>query len=376
MTLLDLFKPRKLKSQATDPAETVEAGSLVLYAKSGGLFKKTASGISLIEKPVNYIINGGFDFWQRAITTPVGAIAANGAYITADRWKFTSTSNANTYVSNMGAFEQYATVPSTSKYGLNFYAVGTTTGQFMAAHYIEAVACLSMIGATQTLSFKVKRLGNTINANKPLVVSVYTLNSLDTSLSDIRQGTGGTIIGSPVTVITDLANASNSTWVTYSLTFNVPAGAVNGLGITFVLGTVSTTFSAAGSMVALCEVMLNEGSVAAPFSRAGGTYAQEELLVKRYYNKYSNTVTTSTLIAHTQSTSFLRMTIFTPVPMRTQPTIVGTWGATTVPSSIPITSPSVVQNSGNMVTIEATATAVTGIYFAYLTQPLELSAEL
>lgn len=306
-------------------------------------------------KPKNFLINGGFDIWQRA-TTGSASIAA-GTYVAADRWKCFALSAPSTYT---GAdFTQYATTPSgNSKYATKITSTSTAVDAITYNQYIEGSNCLPLIGKLCTFSFKVKRLSNNLNA-RPLVVNINYLNVADGGASNLFTNAGTTSIISS-TLIANASQLDNSQYVTYSVTFTCPANAANGLLIQILLGDgVNDIATATGDLIAIGEAMLNLGSFAAPFVRSGENITHELLSCQRYYYKMpwlSETLTVG--VGHVQGGSppnvEIRLTIFIPVSFRTIPSIVGS-PTITLPgpytmstiSIFPVASMKIKSNSNN-----------------------------
>jgi hypothetical protein len=113
---------------------------------------------------------------------------------------------------------------------------------------------------------------------------VSYLNTKDTPSTSILDGGLTTQISSYV-VATSMQSLSTS-FVKYSMTFSVPSGASNGILFRICLGNgLGDIASATGDLLSIGEVMLNIGTSAAPFKRAGGTIGGELSLCQRYYEK-------------------------------------------------------------------------------------------
>ena len=192
----------------------------------------------------NAIINGGMDIWQRGTS-----ITTSGAYTT-DRWAEVS--------GNSIVYTRSTDVPS----GLGFtYSVSRAgTGSNMNQR-IESLQAAPLAGQTATLSFYYK---STVGSDS-LNVQMWYANTAD-NFASLTQ------IGSTQTVSTP-----SSSWTRFTYTVAIPSGGANGIGIYIYRGSgaTSTTF--------ITGVQLELGSVATPFSRAGGTIQGELAACQRYY---------------------------------------------------------------------------------------------
>jgi hypothetical protein len=295
----------------------------------------------------NILINGNADFWQRGTTT---AAVANGAYL-ADRWKtvLSGTSLNATY-------SRDTSVPNgASKYSIKLQQLSssaTSVSEFAFRQSIEAASVYQLIGNQATVSFWYR--------------------SNQTGSHFIRIGasllTGGTDTTQSFTV-----NAAD-TWEKKSLTFasfaSVTAanladnaeGAIIDIGIrTF--GSGGTETVAANDYFQVTQIMLEAGSVATQFSRAGGTIQGELAACQRYafspnYNPAGKALNNTISSGYASSTTAARITLQLPVAMRTQPsstiTFTGGYVLDNIASVPAITALSVNQSGTTTVLINAT----------------------
>ena len=208
----------------------------------------------------NFAINGGMDFIQRGAVSSV-----TGARYVLDRWFSTP---GGTY----SVSQQSSGVPI----GLQYCArmtLNASSSYVSMYQFLETMTVAPLWGRAVTLTAKIRR-NSSFAANIQMALA-------KSATVDAGSGATWSSIGS-VTV----SNASiptgttSSDWYTISLTVNVPAdGSANSLRIQFDPSVVSTT----GDYWELTAVQLEVGSVATPFSRAGGTVQGELALCQRYY---------------------------------------------------------------------------------------------
>ena len=224
------------------------------------------------ESNKNYIINGGFDFFQR------GTSQTASGYESADRFKIdvggSTTQNASRQEFTLGQTD----VPQNPKFYLrNIITTGNGTADAaVISHRLEGVKNFT---GNYTLSFYAKA-----DANKDIAI-------------DFRQifGSGGSpsaaVFLSPTTI------SLTSSWQFHQLTINVPSLLGKTLGtnnndyldirfwldagsdfdaFTNSLGNQSGTFE-------IAQIKFEEGSQASKFTRAGDTFSGELALCQRFY---------------------------------------------------------------------------------------------
>lgn len=248
----------------------------------------SAGGGVAVEDTSNFIINGGFDFWQRG-TSGAAASYTTGVYVAADRWKAASLMQL-VGAGGMSIVKDTSTPSSNSGASLKFNLTDARVDVCGVGQYIESQNCLPLIGKTCTISFWVKRISSGLNAY-PMTAYVSYLNTKDTPSTTILDGGLTTQISSYV-VATSMQSLSTS-FVKYSMTFSVPSGAANGILFRICLGNgIGDIASATGDLLSIGEVMLNIGTQPAPFKRAGGTIGHELQLCQRYFEKSYEVTTT------------------------------------------------------------------------------------
>ena len=211
----------------------------------------------------NYIINGGFDIWQRGT---VFSSPANETLV-ADRWKIGWAGGTVTQVYKGG--EVFSN-------GYNTLAIDGKAGNttLEVRQYIESLNCRKFKAGTKvTVSFDV--FTNTGFTAKTLIVSNHRPISID-MFSTLYDGITSTI-----------SLSSGSQISKQSVTFTIPTNH-------FSWGTVLTcqlpTGLGAGETIAFGNIQLEEGSIATPFEQR--PIGLELSLCQRYYRAYLSYNTT------------------------------------------------------------------------------------
>lgn len=227
----------------------------------------TAPRIDRLEK--NLIINGNFDFWQRATSALVTNPGVNTGYKSADRWfNWTGALNHNiTFSRQTGELAQYCMRVQRNS-GVS------VTGNAQLAYTCEIADARMFAGKTVTLQFRARK-----GANYSPVNSVLE--------SNISTGTGSTdsnlIMAGFTSISTALVNHTLTTsFQTFSRTFTAPANMTQ-LGISFRMDTTGT--AGAADYFEIEQVMITIGDVKEDFCRAGRNYQEELMLCQRYYEK-------------------------------------------------------------------------------------------
>jgi hypothetical protein len=126
---------------------------------------------------------------------------------------------------------------------------------------------------------------------------------------------------SPISVTTVVANSANvaltsGTFSTITVTATIPSNVR-----TLKVGVISGDTFANTEHVIFGNVQLELGSVATPFSRAGGTFGGEQALCQRYYYRaIAGTFNINFGMGQCFSTTGAYAIVPFPVTMRTQPT--------------------------------------------------------
>ena len=245
----------------------------------------------------NAIINGGMDIWQR------GASFSNpsSAYF-ADRW----------WAQIGGGLlfsQETTTVPLGSKNCMKLVSAAANT--FTVNQPIETLNAIQYAGKTVTVSLQTQT-----SIVMPLAVVLYYSTTVDNApggtWTSITPTSGGTF------------NGSVGSFTQNNTVFAVPSTAKS-LMVTF--STNGT--SSGGFTLYVGQVQLELGSVATPFSRAGGTLSGELTACQRYYQRY----TVGALYGYFPMTGFATSTTviteqtIAPVVMRVSPNSIEYGGA-------------------------------------------------
>jgi hypothetical protein len=257
----------------------------------------------------NGIINGGFEIWQRGTTV---TNAGNGGY-NADRWQgFRGTGAAGLTVSRQ------VTGDSTNLPFIQYCArvqrdSGNTSTQFVTiTQPFETINTIPFASKTLTVSYYARAGANFSATSNVLTLNVFT-----------GTGTDQTYIGGYTGYAQALSSsvALTTTWQRFSATFTL-ASTVTEMSVGLAYAPTGT--AGANDYFEVTGVQVEAGSVATPFSRAGGTIQGELAACQRYYvrfNSAGNAYTSfGTLLAVNTTTT--QGAIPLPVAMRVPPTSV------------------------------------------------------
>lgn len=256
----------------------------------------------------NAIINGGMDVWQRG--TSISATASTAPY-NADRWQINLGANQASTISRQ------ATGDTTNLPGIQYCARvqrnsgQTGTGAFYFVQSLETANSIQYAGKTVTLSFYARAGANFSPTSSYITSYVYYGTGTDQNITGSYTGAVG---------LGGQNNTLTTTWQRFTMTVNIDKSATE-LALFFAItptGTASTN-----DYFEITGVQLELGSVATPFSRAGGTIQGELAACQRYY--WRNTpgiVDGNYSFALSYSTTEALAIIQNPVVMRTAPTSV------------------------------------------------------
>jgi hypothetical protein len=230
------------------------------------------------------------DFWAR------GTSFSSAGY-GADRWYFS-------FGGSITFSQETSVIPSGTTYAAKMLATANSSfGELYQA--LEAQEVNLLAGQTITVSGYTRATsGYTGNA----VIAIQTNTTANTQ-------NGGTW----TEVASNSLTPSTSAYNRFSVTYAVPAGT---LGLRVRLGNTSTQNS--GAAIYFANIQLELGSVATPFSRAGGTLSGELAACQRYYQQLSGVQYNVIGQVAAIETTFAAGTIYFPVAMRTQPTFAKT----------------------------------------------------
>jgi hypothetical protein len=256
----------------------------------------------------NIVINGGFDFFQR------GSFSTTGGGYGLDRWQTIASGSASATVLT----QQTTGVPNGSRYCMRI-AMGASGGYGNQFYLIETSNVAQLWGQTATFSVKIRR-----NATFAGSISIAVEKS---ATVDASMGASWSALKSSTATNANMPTGTGSAnWLTISFQVTIPNdGTANSLRLQFGQSQVE----ASGAYWEIAQVQLESGSVATPFSRAGGSIGGELALCQRYYYRigYNGAGASSTLYNYPfmgyaigTSTTTARLQVPLPVFMRIPPT--------------------------------------------------------
>lgn len=219
---------------------------------------------------VNYVINGGFDVFQRGTS---GSIGGSVGY-SFDHWQSLIYAGGTMNWSVNDAFPNGAG----TRYALRVQrpAGGTNTASLSTATSFEAFDVISMAGKKMTLSFYARAGANYSPTGGALYYAITWGTSADQSVFN------------GITGATDLVRttvALTTSWQRFTATVTVPSNALS-LGIAFYSAAHVGTAGAA-DYYDLTGVQFEEGLTATSFRRRTNSYQAEVVTCQRYYeNRY------------------------------------------------------------------------------------------
>lgn len=221
----------------------------------------------------NFLINGGFDYYQRGGVGASTNTAPTSLYVGPDRWRlmfagsFTGTPNVI----------RSTTAPDNSvRYSNRWnFQRNASTGVLTYEQRIESMNCYEFFQAGKmSLSFAINSTIAPVGAE----VRMYILTT-----NVIDDFTSLTTNASKIVSIT-----SANTWQNISFEdITTTSTMLNGVAVRIEIAYPSGT-DASAQFVLLTKAMLNCGSTASTFSRFSRTIAEELLSCQRYYEKSYN----------------------------------------------------------------------------------------
>jgi hypothetical protein len=257
----------------------------------------------------NVVINGGMDIWQRGTSFTIA-----GHQYAADRFE---GSIGGMTAGTLTVSRQTAGLTGFN-YALRFQrnAGATTTGSGYFTCSMENENIIPLQGKVVTWSFYARAGANYSMASSQLFGYLQTGTGTN---ENINNGyTGNTTLVAGTVVLT-------TSWQRFTFTGTVPSNATEG-GFYFQYVPVGT--AGAADYYEITGFQLEAGSIATPFSRAGGSIGGELALCQRYYKVlFDGALNASQSIANGMaynSTGFYGSVIFST--MRTTPSVEQTTG--------------------------------------------------
>ena len=250
----------------------------------------------------NALINGGMDIFQR------GSFSSTSSAYALDRWKVAVGGSASATT----VTQQTTGAPSGSRYSMRI-ASGASGGYGTPIQAIETNNTVLLQGKTVVLSALLRR---NATYNGSVVVKISKNSTVDAD----PFGAGWSAISSVTVANGSMPTGTGSTdWYLVTLTAAIPNdGTANTVYVEFG-GSVASS----GAYWELAQTQLEVGSVATPFSRAGGTLQGELAACQRYYWRNSGAVYNPMGPAgYTTASTSANGYMILPVTMRVTPTSV------------------------------------------------------
>lgn len=219
----------------------------------------------------NLLINGGFDFWQRGITSSLTSVSS---VFTADRFYTTLNQyTSGTLVAAQNTVEKE--VDTNFCFELNASSI-VTTGVMDVTQIMETLSVVPLRDKYMTVSVRMK-----VDVGASITMKIQ--DGTDTDAYPATSSTNTSEVKSVTTA-----------WQTFTVTHQVQSGA-NSMILRI------TTPAAYTGILYIGKAMMNVGQEAAPFRLAGETIADELVACQRFYEKSYNL----TVIPGTVSTAGL-----------------------------------------------------------------------
>jgi hypothetical protein len=312
----------------------------------------------------NKIINGKMEIAQRGTSFPTSVVGSGTGY-TLDRWAYLYVTAAAVIVS------QQADAPANKEFQNSARITVTTadttvspTEYFVFRQNVEGYNVRDLIGRTFTLSFWVKSSKTGTHC-----ISLSNIGADRTYIAEYTINVANTWEYKTITVTGGLITAGDWNWnnnVGLSATWTLMAGSntQNSLGWSSsrALATANQVncLDTVGNVFAVTGVQLEVGEVATPFEHR--LYGQELALCQRYYTVIAS-ATRQMYRNHGSDLGTTRdvKTFEPPVPMRSSPTAIVTYGSvnTDEGTSVP----------GSSLVVFAYSNGRLGSYTSYTSQP-------
>jgi hypothetical protein len=240
----------------------------------------------------NFIINGGFDIWQRGTSF---STTNGGSGYNADRWTY--------YGGNTGTITQStALLLAGSQYSFRFTSTGAS-GTATPYQLIETSNTVQLQGKTVTFSAYVAgTAGKTASLN--LWYSTVDNDGLFGSWTQISATTGSSV-------------TTSGSYQRLVYTYAIPSTA-RSLRVSLEGSALAST-----EFISWSNAQLELGSVATAFTRAGGTIQGELAACQRYYYRFGGSSAYQRFAAGLfQNSTQAWINVQNPVPMRAAPTSV------------------------------------------------------
>ena len=218
----------------------------------------------------NYIINGGFDIWQRGTSFSLGISAP----YTADRWQAIMGGG----VAGMTVSRQNSGLQG-FQYSLRAQRDSgvTSTSDIQVMQSFETLSSIPLANKTITFSFYARSGANFSSAGGLLNVNLRSGTGVD---QNVRIGS----FGGSSTQFGFLAAPLTTTWNRFSVTATVPS---NTTQIGLIISNTPVGTAGSSDWYEITGVQLEEGTVATPFRRNQPNIQGELAACQRYYWRFS-----------------------------------------------------------------------------------------
>lgn len=295
------------ESQVTSLTTDLSAKMATSTYDPAGLAQQLQASAFLNMAGKNAIINGGMDIWQRGTSFT----SVNYPSYTADRWQPNSLAGSALNVSQVAA-------------GLNGFQYAlraqrpngdtAVNGRFISQS-IESANSIPFAGQIVTLSFYARAGANFSGTS--LIVEF-----------DSGTGTDQNVLGgfTGQTTIASISPLPTTSWARYTLTATVPSTATQ-LGL--LIHYTPTGTAGTADYFDITGVQLELGSLATPFSRAGGSIGGELALCQRYFIRYgTGTAYEPFGVTIVNNATTLWLPVIFNYPMRSAPTLTASAAST------------------------------------------------
>ena len=309
--------------------------------------QNTGGAVSPYVAGKNILINGGMDIWQRG-TSSTGIGTAKT--FLADRWYANSANAATTF-----GYTQSSSVTTGFQYAAKIQRTASNTGT-NAIYFqqdIETSNSIPFAGQTVTISLYAKAGANFSSASNALSVNLVSGTGTDQS-QYFAFLTGQATVASGTATLT-------TSYQRFTFTGTVSSSATQ-LGISINYTPVGT--AGADDSFFVTGVQVERGSVATPFSRAGGTLSGELAACQRYYFRSNSATNSNSFLAplgNAISSTAWTCAYTLPVTMRTAPNALDYSGMVYYDGNTPVTISTLTLNQTNQNTPYLYGTAASGL---------------
>ncbi len=221
-----------------------------------------------VAQPINFLINGAFDFWQRGTSV---TIANTASTYQADKWYVKNSLGTNGVIT----FSRATGVTAGSLYGASVQITTAPTGSQTNGtelyQMIENPVTPSLYNQSASFNVLVKAL---TNVNQVGVQFCYKTT----------EAKCDSFIGSEQTCTVNTSTFANCTITNQALGTSMTTSGAVGVRIRITGVSSGNTYGLNNGFVAE-QAMFNLGSTAGAFVRAGLTYGAEHYLVQRTIQK-------------------------------------------------------------------------------------------